>query len=738
MALLKCTICGGELDVNADISVGICQYCGSKITIPKNLDKKGNLYNLANFRRQNNEFDKAINIYEDILKDDNEDAEAHYGLVLSKYGIEYVKDPKTGERVPTCHRLRYSSILADSDYKAAIKYADDISKQVYSMEAERISRIVSRIVELASKEETYDIFICYKESTESDERTEDSRIAQDLYQQLERKGYRTFFARKTLENRVGAEYEPIIFSALNSAKVMIVLGTKPEHFQAVWVRNEWSRFLELIKEDNSKVIIPAYKGMSAYEMPDELSMFQSQDMGRLGFMEDLLEGIGKVMRNREPQAEISSNNVSVEKQESSIEHKLNNAETYKKLGEYEKAKAVYEKLTEDYTNDYRTWWGLAALLSADFTECKMDQQKMIEIKKCAQYSMALCDGEILLNLQSEYSRYITRIIEEHIKVMYQLAWEQNKKPSDKLIKWYNDFLDNDYRFDYGYGCILSDYMKEFKYGDEACIFFDRAIKNAPENEQQRLQNEYKEYLIGLYKYKIDNLQNQNIEMDNGVKNIIYTQEKQAIRSKELDEKKADIENDRSMWYNQVEKNRQVIKYLESYGTIWCVIASFILPVILFLIVGGIDEEAGYVSVIISIIVVVIVKLVLDKVILPNLRNSDEIYYRNLQNSYEKLADTKKEILELKEQKKEALRSRITLETKMKQNLQQIQELEAKIVDQQNKNIEKSMKVSEENNEIYCCKSCGFLFDVFVQNKKINDITECPVCGADVSNFYKLT
>ena len=72
-----------------------------------------------------------------------------------------------------------------------------------------------------------------------------------------------------------------IFS-INSAKVMIVLGTKPEHFQAVWVRNEWSRFLELIKEDNSKVIIPAYKGMSAYEMPDELSMFQSQDMGRLG------------------------------------------------------------------------------------------------------------------------------------------------------------------------------------------------------------------------------------------------------------------------------------------------------------------------------------------------------------------------------------------------------------------------------------------------------------------------
>ena len=106
MAVLKCTVCGGELEVNEDMSVGVCKFCDSTLIIPKGLDKKGNLYNRAVFLRQNNEFDKAVSAYEDILKEDNTDSDAHWGLVLSKYGVEYVHDPRTGEHVPTCHRTQ--------------------------------------------------------------------------------------------------------------------------------------------------------------------------------------------------------------------------------------------------------------------------------------------------------------------------------------------------------------------------------------------------------------------------------------------------------------------------------------------------------------------------------------------------------------------------------------------------------------------------------------------------------
>ena len=40
-----------------------------------------------------------------------------------------------------------------------------------------------------------------------------------------------FFSRITLESRLGQEYEPIIYAALRSSKVMIDNGTKPEYIE---------------------------------------------------------------------------------------------------------------------------------------------------------------------------------------------------------------------------------------------------------------------------------------------------------------------------------------------------------------------------------------------------------------------------------------------------------------------------------------------------------------------------
>lgn len=119
-------------------------------------------------------------------------------------------------------------------------------------------------------------------------------LANDLYHELTREGFKVFFARITLEDKLGSAYEPYIFAALNSAKVMVVLGTKPEYFNAAWVRNEWSRYLALIKQGQKKVLIPAYKDMDPYDLPEEFSHLQAQDMSKLGFMQDLIRGIRKI------------------------------------------------------------------------------------------------------------------------------------------------------------------------------------------------------------------------------------------------------------------------------------------------------------------------------------------------------------------------------------------------------------------------------------------------------------
>ncbi len=296
MAIIKCKMCGGDLSITEGATVTECEYCGTTQTVPKVDDeKKLTLFSRANRLRQANEFDKAAGVYENLVADFPTEAEAYWGLVLCRYGIEYVDDPATGKKVPTCHRSSFDSILEDSDFEQACENADAIARRVYREEAKAIENIRKGIIEVSGKEPPYDIFICYKETAEDGQRTIDSVLAQDVYDALTGKGYRVFFSRITLEDKLGTEYEPYIFAALNSAKVMLVFGTDYEYFNAVWVKNEWSRFLKLMAQDKSKHLIPCYKDVDAYDMPKEFQKLQAQDMGKVGAVQDLLRGIDKLL-----------------------------------------------------------------------------------------------------------------------------------------------------------------------------------------------------------------------------------------------------------------------------------------------------------------------------------------------------------------------------------------------------------------------------------------------------------
>lgn len=296
--IIKCKMCGGDIDFIPGATYGTCEYCGSTSTIPQAEDEnKLNRYNRANHFRRQCEFDKAVAAYEKILEQDDTDAEAHWGAVISRFGIEYVEDPATHQRIPTCHRVQVASILTDEDYLAAVENApDEESCRIYQEEAARIAEIQKGILAISANEKPYDVFICYKETDENGQRTRDSQWAQDVYYGLTEQGLKVFFSRITLEDKLGQQYEPYIFAALNSAKVMVVIGSRPEYFNAVWVKNEWSRYLSLMKHDHKRLLIPCYRDMDPYDLPEELSMLQSQDMSKIGFMQDLLRGVQKVMQ----------------------------------------------------------------------------------------------------------------------------------------------------------------------------------------------------------------------------------------------------------------------------------------------------------------------------------------------------------------------------------------------------------------------------------------------------------
>ena len=299
MAILRCKMCGGDLKIDSNSTVYECQYCGTKQTVPgMDGDRKIRLFDRANHLRASFEFDKASNVYENIVLEYPNEAEGYWGLILCKYGIEYVDDPTTGKKIPTCHRFSYGCVLDDPDYDMVMKYADSESREIYLSEAKTIESIRTSIASVSVKEEPYDIFICYKETDENGNRTLDSVMAQDIYEELTKHGYRIFFSRITLEDKLGMEYEPYIFSALNTAKLMLVIGTSYDNLNAVWVKNEWERYLQLMRKDNSRYLIPCYKDIDAYDMPKEFARYQSQDMNKIGAMQDLIRGVNKLIGKR--------------------------------------------------------------------------------------------------------------------------------------------------------------------------------------------------------------------------------------------------------------------------------------------------------------------------------------------------------------------------------------------------------------------------------------------------------
>lgn len=411
MFVYKCKMCGGDIALNEEKTIGTCEYCGTQMTLPKVSDEQRVAqFNRGNHFRRYGEFDKALSVYENIVREDDTDAEAHWCCALCRFGIEYVEDPNTYEYIPTCHRASFDSFLEDIDYIAAVENSDGITRRQYQKDAARIAEVQRGILATSQNEEPYDVFICYKETDDATkERTRDSLDAQEIYYQLTQEGYRVFFARITLEDKVGTEYEPYIFAALNSAKVMVAIGSKPEYFNAVWVKNEWSRFLAMMRKDRTKLLLPCYKGMDPYDLPEQLGVLQSCDMSKIGFMQDLIRGIKKVLAKDEPINEkMVRETVVVNTATANIEPLLKRVFMLLEDGEWKKADEFCEQvLNQDPENGQAYLGKLMAVLHVrrlgDFATCETPFDNNVNYLKIIRFG----DDKIKETL-SQYSSQINK------------------------------------------------------------------------------------------------------------------------------------------------------------------------------------------------------------------------------------------------------------------------------------------------------------------------------------------
>lgn len=450
MSVFKCKMCGGTIEFSAGDTVGVCDSCGTKQTLPRlDDDKKANLYDRANHFRRSNDFDKAMSIYDKILNEDSTDAEAYWSLVLCRYGIEYVEDPSTHKRIPTVNRAQYTSIFADEDYKSALQYADASQREIYESEAAVIDNIQKGILEISSKEEPFDVFICYKETDSNGRRTHDSVLANDLYHQLTQEGFKVFFSRITLEDKLGTAYEPYIFAALNSAKVMVVIGTRPEYFNAVWVKNEWSRYLALIRGGAKKMLIPAYRDMDPYDLPEEFSHLQAQDMSKLGFMQDLIRGIKKITAVDEPKTVVKE--TIVNSGNTNIQPLLKRVFMFLEDGNFAEADEYCEKILDIDPECAQAYLGkLMAQLKVKKQEQLIEYPKSFDDNNSYQKLLRFGDNKLVeeakswitaINERNELAR-LTAIYDNATEIMNKATSEETFKDAAMKFESLQDFKDS--------------------------------------------------------------------------------------------------------------------------------------------------------------------------------------------------------------------------------------------------------------------------------------------------------
>ena len=296
MGGLKCKMCGSNLDIGDSITVCKCEKCGTSQTVPDiEDDKELKLFERAGRLRFNCDFDTAAGIYNTITDSYTEEAEGYWGLILCKYGIEYA-DNASGKKVPVCHRISYDSVMDDEDFELVMENSDSESRAIFREEAKIIEENRKKYIQIAESEQPYDIYISYRAKDDNGDKTAVSEIAGHLYNKLTSARYRVFLSEAALKGKKQSDCEPYIYSALNSANVMLALGTSYDDYNNVWVKNEWNRYLEIAEKNKNKCLIPCYKDVDEYDIPKEFAGLKVCQLGNDDTFNNIMAEIANVVK----------------------------------------------------------------------------------------------------------------------------------------------------------------------------------------------------------------------------------------------------------------------------------------------------------------------------------------------------------------------------------------------------------------------------------------------------------
>ena len=149
--------------------------------------------------------------------------------------------------------------------------------------------------------EQFDIFISFKNTGENGLQTEDAALAEQVYKEFCARGISTFYSNITLLRLGESVYKRSIDKALDTAKILIVIGTDLAYIKSRWIRYEWESFhtdvLDGVKDGE---IITFTRNINPRSLPRALRSYQNcnaDDMGISAFCDFVKRGARRILKN---------------------------------------------------------------------------------------------------------------------------------------------------------------------------------------------------------------------------------------------------------------------------------------------------------------------------------------------------------------------------------------------------------------------------------------------------------
>ena len=171
-----------------------------------------------------------------------------------------------------------------------------------------------------------------------------------------------------------------------------------------------------MKKDHSRLLIPCYQDMDAYELPEEFAHLQAQDMTKIGFIFDIVRGIQKVLR-KDSMLESSTSSASSMEQKTALPL-VKRAYMFLEDGEWSKADDFCEQaLNIDPENAVAYVGKLMALLHVHRREDLKNQTECFTDNNDYKKAIRFADEK----LKDELQGYVAAIEYENCEKIYVRA-----------------------------------------------------------------------------------------------------------------------------------------------------------------------------------------------------------------------------------------------------------------------------------------------------------------------------